>query len=421
MTVLTTLRDRGFIYQTTHDQELEQHLQKSCTFYVGFDPTADSLHVGSLVPIMAMAHMQAAGHHPIAILGGGTARVGDPSGKTEMRQMLEDGTIEANEKGIAEQLNRYLELDGKQGSIQNNKDWLIELRYIDFLRDIGVHFSINRMLTAESVKSRLETGLSFIEFNYMLLQAYDFYILAKNYNCTLQMGGQDQWGNIVAGMDLCRRMGEDQQAFGATFPLVTNSNGAKFGKSEKGNIWLDEARTPIFDFYQFWRNVEDSDVKRFLLLFTFLPVAEIERLIEENINRAKEILGFEVTRLCHGNESAKKAFSTAAVRFGQADEGGQVKTSSGIASVNVKEHLNTPSISVPMADIKQMTWTQLLVLADLAQSNSEARRLVRGGGAKVDDQALQEADELVSVASIARGEFLLRAGKKRMKLVKIVS
>lgn len=219
MGVVSTLRNRGFIYQTTHDeQELDHYFSTPRTYYVGFDPTADSLHVGSLVPIMAMAHLQAAGHRPIAIIGGGTARVGDPSGKTEMRKMLDDGTIDANELGIAEQLGRYLKIDGSAGLVRNNKDWLVPMGYIQFLRDVGVHFSVNRMLTAESVRSRLETGLSFIEFNYMLLQAYDFYVLLRDEGCTVQMGGQDQWGNIVAGIDLCRRMGLEEQAYGITFP-----------------------------------------------------------------------------------------------------------------------------------------------------------------------------------------------------------
>ena len=419
MTAFKELQDRGFIYQLTHDEELRKHLESPRTFYVGFDPTADSLHVGSLVPIMAMMHMQLHGHIPIAIVGGGTARVGDPSGKTEMRQMLDEARIEENEKGIESQLRNYLVLDGKKGKLVNNKDWLLALSYIDMLRDIGTHFSINRMLTAESVKQRLETGLSFIEFNYMILQAYDFFVLLSRENCTIQMGGQDQWGNIVAGIDLCRRKDGTRQAFGMTFPLITNASGAKFGKSEKGNIWLDPNRTSPFDFYQFWRNAEDTDVKKFLLLFTLLPVDEITELTSEtaNINRTKEILAYEATCITHGKAEAEKAFATAVTKFGASDPELKVRTSSSIREVKVNLSIDMPKMELPEKDLGQHSWADLMVMAGLAQSKGEARRLISGNGGRYDETTIKDANELVTKDHFTDGKFILRAGKKRFKLI----
>ena len=284
--VYTILRERGFIYQTTDDNALEKLLtRKKITCYVGFDATADSLHIGSLVPIMGMVHMQRCGHRPIALLGGGTTMVGDPSGKTELRQMLTLDQIKKFGKSIKKQFAQYLTFDNDRALLLNNADWLVPLNYIEFLRNVGKHFSVNRMLAAESYKIRLETGLSFIEFNYMLLQAYDFYVQARDYECELQMGGQDQWGNIVAGVDLTRRM-LGKQVYGMTFPLITTSSGEKFGKSAGNAIWLDKKRTTPFDFYQYWRNIDDRDVERFLGLFTFLPMDEVRRLPKENVNGA---------------------------------------------------------------------------------------------------------------------------------------
>jgi len=419
MDAINELKSRGFIYQQTHDEELTDHLQKPCTFYIGFDPTADSLHVGSLVPIMAMVHMQRAGHFPIAIVGGGTARVGDPSGKTEMRKMLNETQIEANERGVAKQLSHYLDLDGTKGKLVNNKDWLLKLSYIELLRDIGSHFSVNRMLTMESVKQRLETGLSFIEFNYMILQAYDFLVLLQQENCTLQMGGQDQWGNIVAGIDLCRRKEEGRQTYGMTFPLITKSNGAKFGKSEKGNIWLDANRTSPFEFYQFWRNVEDTDVNRFMKLFTLLPVDEINRLTEEgaNINRAKEILAFEATLVTHGRAEAEKSFATAVTKFGQSDPEKQVETSSSIRNVDVSSQIDMPSFNLDRQQLGQVTWADLYPMIELTKSKGEARRLIQGKGARFGEQVIDDANEIVSSEHFEDGRLILRAGKKRFKLV----
>ncbi|MCB1051155.1 MAG: tyrosine--tRNA ligase [Acidobacteria bacterium] len=416
--IIETLQNRGFIYQTTHDQELRDHLRTPRTYYVGFDPTADSLHVGSLVPIMAMAHLQKAGHKPIAIVGGGTARVGDPSGKTEMRKMLTAEQIEQNQAGLHTQLSRYLNLDGQAGRLINNDQWLLGLGYVDFLREVGCHFSINRMLTAESVKLRLETGLSFIEFNYMLLQAYDFYILMRDYQCSIQMGGQDQWGNIVAGIDLCRRMGIEEQTFGITFPLIMNSNGTKFGKSVEGNVWLSAERTSPLDYYQFWRNVDDTDVKRFLLLFTFLPESEIAQLTADgaNINRAKEILGFEATRLNHGLEAAQQAFATAVTRFGQADPQGEVQTSSAIREVAIQKVADMPEVAVQHNELGEIGFLQLLVRAEFAASNSEARRLIQGGGVKMGERVITDPQARLEASDLAV-DPILRAGKKRFKKV----
>lgn len=411
------LQERGFIYQTTHEEELVEHLKKPRIFYIGFDPTADSLHVGSLVPIMAMVQLQKLGHFPIAIIGGGTARVGDPSGKTEMRQMLQEEALLKNEEGLKKQLSHYLEFSSDKGKVLNNKDWLLKLGYIDFLRDIGVHFSVNRMLTAESVKQRLEKGLSFIEFNYSLLQAYDFYVLLRDHKCTVQMGGQDQWGNIVAGDDLCRRMGLKEETFGITFPLLTNSSGAKFGKSEKGNIWLDASRTSPFEYYQFWRNCEDADVNKFLKIFTFLPVAEVYHLCSENINRAKEVLAFEATALTHGKEEAAKAYATAGSKFGFADKENKIQTSSNIKSVNISSSIDMPQLSISSSEMAEMSWVSLLVRAELASSKSEARRLIKGKGGKYNDSTIENGDEIIPKSIYDSGSFVLRAGKKRFKQI----
>jgi len=419
MNIIDTLKTRGFIYQQTHDEELVEHLEQSRIFYIGFDPTADSLHVGSLVPIMAMLHMQQAGHVPIAIVGGGTARVGDPSGKTEMRKMLDEEQIEENEKGLERQLSNYINLDGVHGKLLNNKDWLLPLSYIGMLREIGAHFSINRMMTAESVKQRMETGLSFIEFNYMILQAYDFYKLMSEEGCTVQMGGQDQWGNIVAGIDLCRRKECKQQAYGATFPLITNSSGAKFGKSEKGNIWLDPERTSPLDFYQFWRNIEDTDVFKFLNIFTLLPTEEIRELTFEgaNINRAKEILAYEATRITHGEEQAAKTFATAVAKFGQADADNTTKTSSGIVNVKLNESVEMPRVEILAADLGDLSWADLFVKAELTKSKGEARRLIKGNGGKYGDCVISNADERLTGDHFENGKLILRAGKKRFKMI----
>ncbi|MBN2332680.1 MAG: tyrosine--tRNA ligase [Deltaproteobacteria bacterium] len=411
------LADRGFIYQVTHEEELRHRLsQEPQTFYIGFDPTADSLHVGSLIPIIVMVHMQRAGHRPIAVLGGGTALVGDPSGKTEMRQMMTRETIDRNGIGIKEQLERFLDLEPDHGWLINNADWLEGLRYIDFLRDIGRHFSVNRMLTAESYRQRLETGLSFIEFNYMLLQAYDFHVLHRDYQCTIQMGGQDQWGNIVAGVDLIRRV-QSQEAFGITFPLLTTASGEKFGKTAAGAVWLDEQRTSVYDFYQFWRNSEDGELGRLLRLFTFLPLDEIsrlEQLRDQGINRAKEILAFEVTTLVHGQEKAAEAYRTATGQFGAADPDRQIETSSAITTIETTTlGDNLPETIISPAELEQgITIVDLFIKTGLCSSKGQARRLIQQGGGYCNDNRITE-DFTIDNEQLIDSQLILRAGKKR--------
>jgi tyrosyl-tRNA synthetase len=415
--VFHVLKERGFLYQTTDDEALEKQLgAKKATCYIGFDATADSLHIGSLVPIMAMVHMQKYGHRPIALLGGGTTMVGDPSGKTEMRQMLSEGQIKGFGEKIKEQFARYLDFSNDRALLLNNAEWLLPLNYIEFLRDIGVHFSINRMLTAESVKLRLETGLSFIEFNYMLLQAYDFYVLARDYGCDIQMGGQDQWGNIVAGADLTRRK-LNKTVHGMTFPLVTTSTGEKFGKSAGNAIWLDASRTPVVDFYQYFRNAEDMDAERYLGLFTLLPMDEVKRLPEENVNRAKEILAYEVTKITHGRENAARAFQAMSRQFRPADPERKVKTSSDILEAGTGA-ADLPTETLPVELIHEGIWiVKLFVEAGLCASNGEARRLIQQGGASVNDVAVKNDQWTIGETELQNGALVLRAGKKRYKRV----
>ncbi|MGB4387626.1 MAG: tyrosine--tRNA ligase [Caldicoprobacterales bacterium] len=288
--VFDVLKERGFIAQTTHEDEIRDLLGKeSVTFYIGFDPTADSLHVGHFIQVMVMMHMQGAGHRPIALVGGGTAMIGDPSGRTDMRRMMTQGTIEDNSNAFKKQLSKYIEFAEDKAVLVNNADWLLKLNYVDFLREVGVHFSVNRMLTAECFKSRLEKGLSFLEFNYMPMQGYDFLELNRRYNCSLQLGGDDQWSNILAGVDLIRRV-EGKSAYGMTFNLLTTSEGKKMGKTEAGALWLDPNKTSPYDFYQYWRNIDDADVKKCLSLLTLIPMDEVDRLASlegEKINEAK--------------------------------------------------------------------------------------------------------------------------------------
>jgi tyrosyl-tRNA synthetase len=419
--VYQLFKERGFVYQTTDDQGLESLLEKErVTCYIGFDATADSLHVGSLVPIMGMVHMQRYGHRPIALLGGGTTLVGDPSGKTEMRKLLSLEEINHFAKFIKDQLSHFLSFDENQALMLNNADWLVPLNYIEFLRDIGRHFSVNRMLTAESYRMRLESGLSFIEFNYMLLQAYDFYILARDYNCKLQMGGQDQWGNIVAGSDLTRRM-LGEQVYGMTFPLLMNASGEKFGKTAAGAVWLDKKKTSVFDFYQFWRNIDDRDVEKCLGLFTLLPMEEVRELgqLEEPlINRAKEILAYEITKMTHGSEEAIGAYTTAIRQFGSADPDQQVKTTSDIIEIQLEINETLPTVELSRALLSGGLWiVKLLVESGLCSSNSEARRLIRQGGASLNEQKITDDTLEIDEADLSDDAVILRAGKKRYKRV----
>ena len=398
--VFDVLRARGFVQQVTHPDVLRQRLgTERLTFYIGYDPTARSLHIGSLLTIMAMANMQRAGHRPLVIVGGGTAMVGDPSGRTEMRQMLSQDTIAQNVQALREQLQRYLSFDGDHGAIVvNNADWLAELKYIDFLRDIGRHFSVNRMLTFEAYKQRLETGLSFLEFNYQLLQAYDFLVLFQRYGCVLQIGGDDQWGNMVAGVELIRRVA-DGEAFVLTFPLLTTASGQKMGKTAAGAIWLDAAMTSPYEFYQFWINVDDRDVERFLKYYTFLPLEEIARLGAlqgAELRQAKELLAFEVTKLTHGEHEARKAQDASHALF----EGTGELT--GVPETTMPQVRLTAG--VPVID--------LLVETGLAASKSAARRLIQQGGASLNGTRLAQLEAVVTSADLRDGALLLRAGKK---------
>ncbi|HIJ54549.1 MAG TPA: tyrosine--tRNA ligase [Deltaproteobacteria bacterium] len=427
MNVLDTLKERGFIEQTTHDDELNALLQDhSITCYIGFDPTASSLHVGSLVPIMSLAHMQRHGHRPIALVGGGTGLVGDPSGRTEMRQLLTIEDVEQNAFGIRKQLSNFIDFTEGRALMQNNADWLTKLEYIPFLRDIGRHFSVNRMIKAESCKIRLdsEEGLSFIEFNYMILQAYDFLYLADNHDCKLQMGGSDQWGNIVAGVELIRRMKQDT-AFGITFPLITTSSGAKMGKTAKGAVWLDPERTAPYDYFQFWINTDDPDVTRFLSLFTFLPVDEInaaEHLSGADLNSAKAVLAYEATLLAHGRENAVKALQAAESMFGSRSIPDTILPSSSIPrDESIVNEASVPQTDIPLDELKEgIPVFKIFHRVGLARSGSDARRLIQQGGAYLNGGRIDSAERMVTQDDILSSEIVLRAGKKRFHKVRIV-
>ncbi len=424
--VIDILRQRGFIEQTTHDQELAEYIdQGNITCYIGFDPTASSLHIGSLVPIMSLAHMQRHGHRPIALIGGGTGLIGDPSGKTEMRKMLTVETIEENALGLKNQLSRYLDFDHGKALMLNNADWLTKLGYVSFLRDIGCHFSVNRMIKAESCKMRLdsEEGLSFIEFNYMVLQAYDFLELFNSHACRLQMGGSDQWGNIVAGIELIRRMNQ-RTAFGITFPLISTSSGEKMGKTAKGAVWLDPAKTSPYEYYQYWINTDDRDVSRFLLLFTFLPLDEIretEQLQGAELNAAKAVLAFEATLLAHGREETLKAYQAAISMFGNRDMADNILPTSSIPRGGAE----IDDVSVPESFVEAEKLNagipafKLFQTAGLASSGGAARRLIEQGGAYVNGQRIDSFDFLISDRDLNDANaIVLRSGKKRFHKIR---
>lgn len=394
------LLERGFIKQCTDEEGLKKKLNtESVSLYVGIDPTGSSLHVGHLVPFFAMSHLQAAGHKPIAVIGGGTARIGDPSGKTETRQMLTVEKIKENVACFKKQLSSFIDFTDDKASMVDNADWLANLNYIDFLRDIGRHFSVNRMLSFETYKMRMETGLSFIEFNYQLLQSYDFLVLNQKYGCTLQLGGDDQWGNIVAGMDLIRRI-EGKEAYGLTVPLITRADGKKMGKTEKGALFLDPQLVTPYEFYQYWVNVPDQDVEKFLLLFTYLPVEECKRLgalQDSQINEAKRVLAYEITKIVHGQEEADKAKEAAKALF-----------SSGGAG-NVSDIPST-EFELPPEGIAVI---DLFSQSGLVGSKSDARRLITQGGAKINEQPFKDINEKITSEHLKEGALILRAGKKR--------
>ena len=423
MTVYDVFMNRGFIEKVTDDEKLPEILKKKVTCYIGFDPTASSFHVGNLVPIMALAHMQRHGHRPIALVGGGTGLVGDPSGKDEMRQILTYEEINKNAEMQKKQFARFLDFSEDRALLLNNADWLTKLNYIDFLRDIGAHFSVNRMLAAESVRIRLETGLSFLEFNYQLLQAYDFWYQFKYYDCLIQMGGSDQWGNIVAGIDLIRRL-EGKQAHGITFPLIMTADGKKMGKTEKGAVWLDPERTSPYEYYQFWINTDDRDVKRFLALFTFLPMEEIQekygKLEGADLRKAKEVLAYETTKIVHGEEEAQKARSASRALF--------INVSDSISlSDSVTLTLRTADDSIPTTFMEKEKFNagipvfKLFEMTNLCPSGSEARRLIEHGGAYINSKKVNKFDKLIKQEDFnADGAILLRAGKKKYHRIKIL-
>ncbi|MEE9609908.1 MAG: tyrosine--tRNA ligase [Desulfatiglandales bacterium] len=399
--IFDIFEERGFVEQVTDKNQLRKLLERPITCYIGFDPTASSLHVGSLIPIMSLAHMQKAGHRPIAVVGGGTALVGDPSGKAEMRPIMSREKIDQNAQEIKKQLSRFIDFSHGNAIMVNNADWLTDLYYVDFLRDIGRHFSVNRMLAAESYKSRLKTGLNFIEFNYMLLQAYDFWHLFKHYECRLQMGGNDQWGNILAGVDLCRRL-EGENIHALTFPLITTSSGMKMGKTHEDAVWLDPELTSPYDYYQYWINQDDGDVGRFLALFTFLPMKEVRRLGSlsgADIREAKEVLAYEATKLCHGQQEAEAARTAARQLFGE-DES---KFSESI-----------PHFALNSGELEKGIPAYLLFeKAGLCKSRGEARRLISQGGGYINHRRLDAFDQVIDFNDMTNDSILLRAGKKR--------
>ena len=420
--VFDILKDRGFVAQATDVAELKQYLSEPSSCYIGFDPTADSLHVGSLVPILALAHMQRHGHRPIVLVGGGTGLVGDPSGKTEMRQLLTLDRIELNVAALKVQLSRFLDFRDDRALMLNNAQWLVDLHYIEFLRDIGRHFSVNRMLAAESYKIRLETGLNFIEFNYMLLQAYDFYHLAQNRDCYLQMGGDDQWGNIIAGIDLIRKKLQ-KGAHALTFPLLTTASGAKMGKTAAGAVWLSPDRTNPFEFYQFWINTDDRDVERFLKLYTFLPLNEIEPvgvLEGKDLNVCKSILAFEVTKLVHGREAALSAIEAAFSVFGERRLPPDLIPSSDIPRVSGEKADTVPTTTVLKERLDDgIPAFELFAEIDLCDSRGAARRLIQQGGAYVNEDRISAIDYRIGTAHLRDGGILLKAGKKKVHRIKV--
>jgi tyrosyl-tRNA synthetase len=401
--VLRELRERGFVQQVSDEPALASLLSRGpVTFYAGFDPTAASLHVGSMIPLMAMAHLARAGHRPIAVLGGGTAMVGDPSGRTELRQLLTVETIQDNRRAIEPQVRRFLVDAGERAVVVDNAEWLMSLKYLEFLRDIGRHFSVNRMLAAEAYRQRMEKGLSFIEFNYQILQAYDYLILHRRYGCALQVGGDDQWGNILAGTDLIRRL-HQMETYALTFPLITTATGAKMGKTAAGAVWLSAERTSPFDFYQYFVNVDDRDVGRFLRLLTFLPLDEIGRLAAlegAELRVAKQALAFEATAIVHGKAEAETAQDAARAAFGGA--GGELVPTHVVSAAAVASGLKT---------------VDLLAAAGLASSKSAARRLVEQGGVRLGERKVTTVEDVVQPGEIAAAGTLLHAGKKHVRRI----
>ncbi len=402
--IFDVLKERGYIAQCTNEDEVRKMLaNEKVTFYIGFDPTADSLHVGHFLGLMVMAHMQRAGHRPICLVGGGTGTVGDPSGRTDMRKMLTDEDIEYNCNRFKEQMARFIDFSDDKALIVNNGDWLRKLNYIELLRDVGPHFTVNRMLTAECYKNRMEKGLTFLEFNYMIMQSYDFLELHRRYNLKLEMGGDDQWSNIIGGVELTRRKTGDA-VYGLTFTLLTKSDGKKMGKTAGGALWLDKEKTPVYDFYQYWRNVDDADVEKCLALLTFLPMEEVHRLgslQDAAINEAKKVLAYEVTKLVHGQEEADKAQAAAEAVF----------CGSG-------SNENMPTIQLT-AENKGQKLLDILVAGQVFESKGEGRRLIKQNGLSLNDAKVADPDYVLTDGDFTDGEAIVRKGKKKFyRLVK---
>lgn len=398
--ILDILKERGFIAQVTFEDELYEQLKEPTTFYVGFDPTADSLHIGHYIPIMAMAHMQRAGHKPIALMGGGTAMIGDPSGKTDMRKMLTVETIDHNVECIKKQMSRFLDFSQDKALIVNNGDWLRHLNFIEFMRDIGSQFSVNRMLTADCYKARMatENGLSFLEFTYMLMQSYDFLELFHRYGCRLEMGGNDQWSNMLGGADLVRKK-ENEKAFACTFQLLLTHDGRKMGKTEAGALWLDPVKTTPYQFYQYWRNVDDKDVEKCLALLTFLPMDEVRRLgalRDAEINEAKKVLAFEVTKLVHGEEEAVKAAEAASALFGSGSMSG-----------------NIPTLSISASDLAEdARVSTMLVKSGLCKSQSDARSQIVQNAVSVNEKKVTDPAAVLMMQDFGKDGVMIKKGKK---------
>ncbi|MBQ2941094.1 MAG: tyrosine--tRNA ligase [Clostridia bacterium] len=393
--VFDILKERGLIAQTTHEAEIREMLGKEkIKFYIGFDPTADSLHVGHFLQMVVMRHMQNAGHTPIALVGGGTGHIGDPSGRTDMRQMMTKEVIDHNCECFKEQLSRIIDFSDGKALMVNNADWLLDLNYVEFIRDIGACFSVNQMLQAECFKQRLEKGLSFLEFNYMLMQSYDFLMLNRKYDCKLELGGDDQWSNILGGLDLCRKK-DQKQVYGMTFTLLTNSEGKKMGKTASGAVWLSAEKTTPYDFYQYWRNVDDADVIKCMKLLTFVPMDEIrefEKLEGSALNPVKERLAYEVTALVHGEDTAKKVQEAARAVF------------SGGASGNM------PTVEIAESDLGNVM--DVMVKAGIVPSKSECRRLIQQGGLTVGDAKVTDIAAEIKVSDFTDGEIIVKKGKK---------
>ena len=405
--VFDVLKERGFIAQATHEDEIRELLGKEkVVFYTGYDPTADSLHVGHFLQAVAMRHLQLAGHTPIVLIGGGTTMIGDPSGRTDMRQMITPETIKENGERFKAQLGRFIDFTADNAIMANNADWLMNLEYIPFLREIGMHFSVNRMLTAECFKSRMEKGLSFLEFNYMIMQAYDFLELNRRHGCVMQLGGDDQWSNIIAGTDLIRRK-EGKQAYGMTFNLLTTSDGKKMGKTMAGAVWLDREKTTPYEFFQYWRNIEDASVEKCLALLTFLPMDEVRRLgaLEgSEINHAKEVLAYEVTRLVHSKEDADAAMEAARALF-----------------TNNNASANAPTTEVELPRLESgIAILEVLKETGLVPSSSEARRLISQGGISVNDIKVESIDFNVTADMLNDGVLMIKKGKKTYHQVKAI-